>query len=208
MSAKTLFLIAMFAAVPLWATAQAPDLIKVDGSTYDLLTNPLTPFLVEHAGCLPETDIISTGNYRGYIAMWAIRGGKLFVEDVTVPASDRDLPAMRALFGDEAPRAATWFSGHLIIATGELVEYVHLGYGSTYGSYIVATVIEGQVRERRTLSRAEFEAFRRAQFEAFRKTPEYRAEVEAVNGKGAVDKQTEMFFFAVAAEEYLSRIFP
>ena len=57
--------------------------------------------------------------------------------------SEASKSVLKALFGDDASRVATWFTGHLIVPTGEIVNYVHMGYGSTYSSYIVVTVVPG-----------------------------------------------------------------
>jgi hypothetical protein len=219
MKQLVLLLLSIAVACPLGATAQAPDVLKIDGKTYYIHTNPLSSFLLAHPGRLPESAVVSSGLWRGYIAKWSVRESRLFLDDVSVPTEaymDSDAPeskqyqsALPHLFGDPAPRVATWFTGHLIVPTGEMVEYVHMGYGSTYSSYMVLTVVKGAIQKRREMTGAEFEKFRRAQYEAFRKTPEYAKELaEAKQGSQPMsDELTEKFLFQYASEEYLSRIF-
>ena len=206
-----LVLLALAAAVPLWATAQAPEVLKFEGKTYSMHTNPLEPYLAEHAHALPQPTVRSSALWRGYIATWVVRDGKLFLEDVRMLTSDNhDRSVMKSLFPDGAPQVATWFTGNLIVPTGELVRYVHMGYGSTYSSYLIATVTKGEVGQVRRMNAAEFDAFRHAQFEAFKKTKEYRRDLdEAKKGdKDANDEFVEKFLFAFDSEVYLSRIFP
>jgi hypothetical protein len=197
---------------PLGATAQAPDILEMNGQTYSIYTNPLTPFLLANPGRLPEPETISTGLWRGYIATWSVRENRLFVKDVRMPnaASEDDRSVMVPLFGDGAPRVATWFTGHLIIPTGKMVGYVHMGYGSTHSSYIVLTVREGVIQAKRGLDAAEFEKFRRAQYAAYKKTPEYaKALAEVKKGDDPMsDELTEQFLFEFASAEYMSRVFP
>ncbi len=212
------FLLSLAVAVPLGATAQAPDVLKIDGKTYDIQTNPLAPFLAANPGRLPEPEVQSTGLWRGYIATWSVRDKQLVLEDVGVPTrafmddvpeSERLRSAMKALFGKAGPRAATWFTGHLIVPTGEIVDYVHMGYASTYSSYLVLTIVKGALQNDRAMNREEFEHFRRAQFAAYRKTPQYAESLaEAKSGEDRMaDEQIEEFLFQVTSAEYLSRIF-
>jgi hypothetical protein len=219
MKQAALFLLSIAVASPLTATSQAPDILRMNGKTYYIHTNPLKPVLATNPDRLPKPTVVSSGLWRGYVATWAVRDHHLFLEDVRVPTEkymDADAPesaqfrsALKDLFGDGAPRVATWFTGHLIVPTGDIVEYVHMGYGSTYSSYVVVTVIKGEIHKQRDMSRVDFERFRRSQFAAFKKTSEYaKARAEAKRGDDPMsDEMTEQFLFQFASEEYMSRIF-
>lgn len=214
-----LVLLSILLAARAGATAQAPDILKLGGKTYSIHSNPLAPFLAANPGRLPESEVVNTGLWRGYIATWSVREKKLFLEDVRIltkayvdpdaPESKQFRSVVKDLFGDSRRRAATWFTGHLIVPTGNMVQYVHMGYASTYSSYIVLTVNKGVIEKRRDLTGDDFLTFRRAQFEAYKKTPEYaKAFAEARKGdESTTDEQTEEFLFQVASEEYLARIF-
>ncbi len=97
----------------------------------------------------------------------------------------------------------------MFVLTGELVDYVHMGYGSTYSSYLILTVVQGELREQRGVNAEAFLKFRRQQFAAYRKTPEYakaRADATA-DGAKMPEEQLEQFLFQFTSEAYLSRIF-
>lgn len=212
MKRLTPLLLSLAIALPLGATAQAPEILQFGSKTYYIHTNPLTPVLLEKPDRLPEAGTVSSGLWRGYIGSWSIRRNRLMLEDVKVPTEhymDSDVPeekqfrsAMKPLFGTSEPQMATWFTGNLIVPTGEMVRYVHMGYGSTYSSYMVLTIVKGVVEKRQDLNQEEFEAFRRKQYAAYKKTPEY-AEAKAETKGG----DSEEFLFQFASEEYLSRIF-
>lgn len=219
MQRLALVLLALALAGPLGATAQSPDLLEMDGKTYRISTNPLAPFLAANPGRLPKPEIISTGLWRGYIATWSVEGKRLLLKDVRMltkaytdtkaDESQRYRSVLEPMFGYPGPKPAKWFTGHLIVPTGELVDYVHMGYGSTYSSYVVLTIVQGELRERRNLSAEAFLKFRRKQYEAYRKTPEYakaRADATA-DGTEMPEEQLEDFLFQFTSEEYLSRIF-
>lgn len=195
-------------ALRLEATAQIPDQLTIGDRKYFIHTNPLGPILRERGDRLPEPGSHSTGLWRGYIAEWSLRDGKLYLDDVKVPmrGDDEYLSAMKNLFDEPGARVAEWYSGHLVIPTGEIVRYVHMGYGTTYSSYIVATVEKGVVREQRSMNEKQFEAFRRTQFAKFKKTKDYayaRGETREPD-----DKKADEFLYEFAAEAYLSMIFP
>ena len=207
----TLFLLAAAIALPLWATGQAPEVLRFETQTYSLFTNPLEPYLRAHPQALPKPAVMNSGLWRGYIGTWGIRDGKLFLDDVRMlTAGDKDRSVMTSLFPDGKAHVATWFTGNLVVPTGKLVNYVHMGYGSTYSSYMIATVADGQVQKIRNLNQLEFEDFRRAQFAAYKKTQEYRDEAAELK-KGEKDGGDEMldkFIYEFSSEVYLSRIFP
>lgn len=73
MTRLVLLLLAVATAVPLGATAQAPDVLKMNGKTYALTTNPLRPVLASIRERLPKAEVVSSGLWRGYIGHWAIR---------------------------------------------------------------------------------------------------------------------------------------
>lgn len=70
------------------ATAQASDWLIVEGKKFALNTNPLDTELRKKQWERPENAVISSGNWRGYIATWEIKGGELFLKDVTIAIRD------------------------------------------------------------------------------------------------------------------------
>ena len=68
-----------------------------------------------------------------------------------------------------------WFTGHVIIPDDKLVNYIHMGYASTYEKYIILKVEKGVVTRKSAIDNAGFVTFRDAQFAAYKKTEEYRS---------------------------------
>lgn len=121
------------------------------------------------------------------------------------PTGQRNILA--EVFSGTQGVVADWYSGTLIIPQGELLSYVHLGYGSTYQFYQLFTVRNGRVVQRTNLAGADFIDYRKKQFAAFRKTDAFKAQLKALlkDAKGAEEEeQVIAFLFDIAAEQYLS----
>src|SRR5690554_3458312 len=119
------------------ATAQAPDIIVIENQEYFLNTNPLEPYLRTIDWKPPEDAAIWSSNWRGYIATWSIENNNLILVDVTIEIRDetserKRISILKTLFPKDNNITANWFSGNLIIPTGEITTYVHMGYGSMY----------------------------------------------------------------------------
>ena len=63
----------------------------------------------------------STACWRGYIGTWELKDGKLYLNEVR-----------GHIFYTGEPIFADWVTGVLRIPSGELLHYVHMGYGSVY----------------------------------------------------------------------------
>src|SRR3546814_1619516 len=119
------------------ATAQIPDRIRIYGQDYALNTNPLTPRLVASGWLPPQEAMVSSANWRGYTASRAIADGKLVLRDATILVAGEEAGdyTPKSILGDllpstEAPVAADWYSGAVIVPDGERTKYVHMGYES------------------------------------------------------------------------------
>lgn len=198
------------------ATAQEPDLLLLDGERVALNTNPLRPYLEAHPKRLPRSEATSTANWRGYIATFVIRDDVLIADkvEISVPdptAGDDEWPyrqedVSRAVFQGQDELMASWYSGTLVIPRGEVVSYVHMGYGSTYERYTLLKIVEGRLVSRRDLEHAQFIKFRDAQFEAFKKTPEYAKKFRQAGGRKAENAEfAEGFLREYESEHYLSQ---
>lgn len=213
-----LALLAGLAPVRAFATAQEPDRLLLDGEQASLHTNPLSGWLEKHADAMPPRQYDSSGNWRGYVATWEVAGGQLLLRKVEVrerPAGapdpdaewvERDIAPL--LFPGTDPIVATWYSGALVVPRGELVNYVHMGYGSDYENYVVLTILKGRVAARRDLTYKQFRDFRKARFAAWKKSPQYAAAAAELRGSKHGDEWEEAdiddFFAGFYAEQYLS----
>ncbi len=67
------------------ATAQAPDKILYDNKEFNLFTNPLEDFYNnknERPKFFIEPNIVSSGNWRGYMAYWEISEESLYLKSI------------------------------------------------------------------------------------------------------------------------------
>jgi hypothetical protein len=195
------------------ATAQAPDVISVAGEN-----NPLETYLSQHSEMRPSRlasarfglVIGSSDNWRGYVASWALVENALVVKDVRVQIAmdGQTTSVIRDIWPDAETVVATWFSGHLIIPTGQLRRYVHMGYASEYDRYLLVTVKEGSVVRNCRLGREEFVRFRAAQYAAFKKTDTYRAALAKARADGDMSpKELEQFLYEYLTPQYMETIF-
>src|ERR1043166_7074348 len=91
---------------------------------------------------LTSLDIItgSTACWRRYQGTWEAKDGKFFLVG---------LEGRFELAGDE-PLLADWFTGVLRVPRGNLLAYVHMGFGSVYEEELHIHVERGRVTGTRT----------------------------------------------------------
>ncbi len=196
----------------LLATAQVSDSVQIDGKFYALNTNPLNKH-PQLDGWKPPTDSVSsTANWRGYVASWEIKDGKLLLTDITITYLNKktDEYERRSIAGDfvdVVPAPATWYSGALIIPDGKLVNYVHMGYGSTFSHYLIFQIDEGNVTGSQSLSQTEFEVYRDKKFEEFKKSEEFhKAFAETAKGENSMNAEMALKFLKeFYSETYLAK---
>jgi hypothetical protein len=107
-------------------TKQQSDLIEILGVLYHLFSCPLDSYLARLPRSRRPFTSWSTGNHRGYVAAWAVREGRLWLEDVATLISVRPPRAARiaeTLPWLQPPVAATWFTGDLHCPEGRLITY-------------------------------------------------------------------------------------
>ncbi len=160
---RNLFLIAfllMSFSTFVFATAQAPDILIHDNKVLNLFSNPLESYYKNEKD-RPKFYIYphetSSGNWRGYVAIWEIDSDELFLRGLdswlcnsgteTEPPLCRKAD-LKELFGDKAVKnrvSATWFTGELRVPEGKQLTYVHMGYGSIYERDIIIKVEAGKI---------------------------------------------------------------
>ena len=151
-------------------TAQATDLILIDGVQHNLFTNPLDAYREKYRrDMIFLEDHPNTACWRGYVAEWEIDEGRLFLLKVVGNISykgrgsdynifyDKIPATLSEIFGPVSGRVpATWYSGELRVPLGEMVEYVHAGYGSRYPKYLLISVENGVCGEQKYVSHEEY----------------------------------------------------
>ncbi|HTE34719.1 MAG TPA: hypothetical protein VK666_30280 [Chryseolinea sp.] len=161
-----------------FATAQYPDKIWYKGKEYALHTNPLEEFFDKNPDRRPQSDIMSTALWRGYIGTFEFDGDQLIVKEieVMVPSNNGDKwkSVLKEIFPDEPVVKISWISGILVLPYGKIKNYVHMGYASTYSHYILLEVDNGVLKKEKQLDGDRYDAFKTRQFEAFKLTDEYK----------------------------------
>ena len=162
-----------------FATAQAPDWLIYKGKKYALHVNPLEELFLKNEDLLPETNVISSGNWRGYTATFKIVRNKLYVTKITVKKYNQEddyfyqETVTKTVFPKKTDRRMDWYSGLLVIPKGEELAYVHQGYSSIYEKYLLIKISEGKIKETVEMTDQEYLSYKIRQFEEYKKTPEY-----------------------------------
>lgn len=122
-------------------TAQISEHLILDGESFGMTFCPTIPvdqprIAPPGADDWPAPDTVNTSaRWREYIGTWAVRDDRLYLLSVV---------GRYRLIGEQ-PLLADWFSGTLTVPCGELVQYVHMGFGSVYASEIHIHVERGVV---------------------------------------------------------------
>lgn len=217
MRLPSLLLATLLALVPpaARATAQEPDILLLDGKEEAIFTNPLEPFLARHPELRPESP--HTANWRGYVATFQLRDDGLWLQKVEVTRSrgkvdgehrSETADALQEFFPGKREVLADWYTGVLTIPRGAMLEYVHMGYGSTYERYVLLQIREGRLVGRLDMTAKEFEAHRRRMFEAYKRTPAYTRQLADSRKAGLGAKEAEHFIFQYEAANYLAHPLP
>lgn len=141
-------------------TAQFSERLIFEGQQVALLSNPLNDYFAL-GGCDPGFESTSTALWRGYIGTWEILNDRLYLVGLRGTLKSGDEASMDSVFPGFTDRVfAHWFSGRLRIPQGKRLEYVHMGYASTYERDVLLTLQNGVVvaKEVRVNGHAESDA--------------------------------------------------
>jgi hypothetical protein len=149
------------------ATAQAPDVLIVDGKFYKLYSNPLEDYYgkKKRPQFFVEPNAKNSGNWRGYVATWEIINNRLYLTKIDSWFCNNRMiktkngcrrVVLQNLFGTKVNNkvAASWFSGSLRVPDGRELQYVHMGYGSIYEREIVFEVVAGEIVKKEIIDNA------------------------------------------------------
>jgi hypothetical protein len=103
-------------------TAQMHEKLILEGEATTMAFCPPIPFDNPRIVLNEQQRIMSTGCWRGYIGTWELEEGRLYLVDIT---------GLFQLVGDD-PLPADWVTGVLRIPHGDLLQYIHMGFGSIY----------------------------------------------------------------------------
>ncbi|WP_444898098.1 hypothetical protein [Microbulbifer sp. SSSA005] len=194
------------------ATAQRPDIIIIDDKELRLNTNPLESYLKGINWKPPEEAAIWSSNWRGYVASWEIKDKHLLLSDITIELNsdsheDRKRKSiLNEIFPAKTEVVAEWYSGVLIVPDGEMTNYIHMGYASTYEAYQILRINNGVVIEHMRMTEQEFRLYKNKKFEKFKESEQFKKEFENLtNGEHDWSEEEAIGFMrSYYAEYYLS----
>ena len=126
-------------------TAQIAEKLCYEGREVSMCSEPLADYFAL-AGIDPGFQFTCTALWRGYVGTWEIRDGRLYLTGLSGTLKDGSDANVATFFPDYPGRVfAHWYSGKLRIPEGKMLEYVHMGYGSTYEEDLTVTVDRGVV---------------------------------------------------------------
>jgi hypothetical protein len=204
----------LFSVSQIFATAQAPDKIIYNGKEYKLHTNPMDAYFLKFPDKKPNTGIISSGLWRGYIATFEIADNALYLKDIEklqkVEGAEKFETEMKSFFSDIVPAGkklkVDWFTGILVLPYGKVVNYIHMGYASTYENYILLEIESGDFKKSKEFNAQEYAKFKERQYAAFRKTAEYTNLVEKMKKEKKYTDEFVDTFIKNWVVEYSSKI--
>jgi hypothetical protein len=157
-------------ALPASASSQVPERIVVDGQQYEMLTQPLQPWLNDPATSARfkpfQRPGVSTALGRGYRGTWAIRDDTLYLaaldnrgdEGPDAPRPEHVIP-LDALFSPATDRTAPdgavpayWYTGQLVIGQGKWTRPPGYGWNGKYERYLLIDVRQGRVLARQQIT--------------------------------------------------------
>ena len=102
--------------------------------------------------------MMSTACWRGYFGTWKIIDNHLYLIELSARGEDGKDIYLDDLFPDQDKVFAHWFSGEVRCPEGKLLDYVHMGFASTYERDIFLTFKKGVLVSERIQINSEGEA--------------------------------------------------
>lgn len=142
------------------ATGQSGEVIIIGQDTLQMLTCPLEADttlsrLVDER--LGERGI-NTGLWRGYVGIWRLEEGQLFLEKVIQPVYDItktditvDISGIFDAYLENGRIAARWYSGDIRVVRGKRVAYEHIGFSRHYEEETIYKLRAGKVISERQI---------------------------------------------------------
>lgn len=141
-------------------TAQVTDGLTFEGRRYQLAGEPLADWLCRRKNRQLRFRAKSTACWRGYSARWEVTCGRLYLTSFSASLVDGTPATIDSLFANYSRqyldsvkaddpsnagpgRFAFWCTGTFSCPFGELLDYVHAGYESSYEGELLLSFKEG-----------------------------------------------------------------
>jgi hypothetical protein len=130
-------------------TAQTPESLLYQGDEVAMCTEPLSDYFLL-SGNHPPFESNCTALWRGYVGSWEIKNHLLYLVGLEGILDDGSEVTLGTLFPDFPDRVfAHWYSGTIRIPRGKQLNYVHMGYSSTFERDLLLEVDQGVVTNTR-----------------------------------------------------------
>ena len=124
-------------------TAQVSETLWYEGKKQGMSSEPLNDYYTltgEH----PKLAEMDTSCWRGYVREWEIRNDRLYLIGLEGRLENGKEANLESIFPGFPDRVfAHWYSGTVRVPEGELLDYVHGGYLSTYERDLLLTFEKG-----------------------------------------------------------------
>jgi len=130
-------------------TAQIAETLHYMGEDVAMCTEPLGDYFAM-SGINPRFESNCTALWRGYVGRWEVVDGRLYLVELNGTLEDGTEASVATIFPDFPDRVfAHWYTGTIRIPQGKQLEYVHMGYGSTYERDLFLVLERGVVQNTR-----------------------------------------------------------
>jgi hypothetical protein len=124
-------------------TAQVSETLWYEGKEHGMCSEPLNVYF-DLTGERPKFAEMDTSCWRGYVGEWEIRDDRLYLIGLEGRLVDGEEATLESIFPGFPDRVlAHWYSGTVRVPEGELLDYVHGGYLSTYERDVFLTFEKG-----------------------------------------------------------------
>ena len=127
-------------------TAQIAESLVYEGKLVSMCSTPLSDYFV-FGGKRPNFDTgYCTALWRGYTGEWEILDDRLYLIGLRGYLDGGGEVTLAEVFPGYPNRVfAHWYSGTIRVPQGRQIEYVHMGFGSTYESDLFLELERGVV---------------------------------------------------------------
>jgi len=96
----------------------------------------------------PKFKSTCTALWRGYVGSWEIIDKRLYLVKLKGALKDGTVASLETVFPGFPERVfAHWYCGTIRIPEGKILEYKHMGFGSTYEKDLLIEIEQGVVKE-------------------------------------------------------------
>lgn len=112
-------------------TAQVTETLIYKDQELSMCDEPLSLWISKNRDKC-QFGMLSTACWRGYVGTWKVIDNHLYLTELSAQNEDGQEISLADLFPGHQKVFVHWFSGEVRCPQGKLLDYVHMGYASTY----------------------------------------------------------------------------